>query len=177
MANLEKLEILIPETHSISTRATVLSNYTLTKQVNEKGDVIRRTRTFEVSMGEMGIMSFSQIIPSNNPAAEAAIMGIHSGDSFRIGHRGVTPAKDTTTTPSGMPKSGRAVKGYFNSPIILWPTFIKQEQNSMYEGVEFPDLSDRAAVGERTVNFAALRQETTPANEQEKAQTEEEMAY
>ena len=154
MANLEQVNVLIPETHSISQHLRVVSNYNITKQVNDKGEIIRLTRTFEVAVAGGDILSFSQIIPKNNDQAKAAILGIHSGDSFRIGHMGITPAKDGGTSPSGMPAKNRAVKGYFNSPIILWNTFVAGDAGALYEGVTFPDLSDRAIPSEREVNWS-----------------------
>jgi hypothetical protein len=86
---------------------------------------------------------------------------------------GVIPkAQNSDVSPSGGSKVSRAVRGFFNSPIILWNTFIPGDSGALYEGVVFPDLEDRPDPGERSVNFNKIKaangnNEPTSADEEQ----------
>lgn len=139
MSVLQKFSCLIPETSHVTGMKVVRSNYPL---LDRDG---RLQRTLEFTDGT----ACSINVPKGNEAIMKAIASVHSGDSFRIAYKGEALAREKqdqpVTTPSGaaVPGTGYKVRSWYQSPIIVWDTYLKQEVGALYKDAVLPDFSDR----------------------------------
>lgn len=109
----------ISEYKNISKRFFVISDFAVLEMTDEKGNVVRRSRTFNVISNDGKAHTFTVIISKKIKDEENPVSYVKSGDSFRISY----------TKIAELPRHKKSVLPvhFFSGASIVWETFLTME--------------------------------------------------